>query len=238
MQRNTLNFVVDAVALLSMMALASTGLLIRYTLPPGSGGRGGGDATTLWGLNRHGWGDVHFWIAVGIAGMLLLHVFLHWQWTWKTFFRFLPTRTETRKPLSPFASRAWGFGVLLIVSALIVGFLWIAQRNVITVAGNGQADPDMQAQVIAIPAVQPVEKHAEGKESIRGSMTLREVATQSGVNENELKASLGIPASASADERLGRLKREYDFDINDVRRVLANRPPANTEDTTRKDNGS
>jgi len=88
--RKTLNVVVDTAALVGFVALIATGLMLRYTLPPGSGGRmplGGGrgrgaarEVALVLGLTRHEWGDVHFWISVGLLGVLALHVGLHWRW--------------------------------------------------------------------------------------------------------------------------------------------------------------
>jgi hypothetical protein len=74
MRRATLNAAVDAVAFGLFAFLATTGVLIRWTLPPGSGRR-----TTVWGLDRHDWGDLHFWVAAAFLGVLSLHLLLHWR---------------------------------------------------------------------------------------------------------------------------------------------------------------
>ena len=72
MKRANLNFLVDAVALIAFVLLAATGVLVRYVLPPGSG-----HFSALWGMDRHQWGQVHFWIAVVLMASLGLHLFLH-----------------------------------------------------------------------------------------------------------------------------------------------------------------
>jgi hypothetical protein len=215
-----MNFAVDALALVGMVAMAATGLVIRYTLPPGSGGREGGRASTLWGLSRHGWGDVHFWIAIGIAAMLLLHVFLHWQWVWKTVLRYFSSPTRFRQHLTPFASKVWGFGFFLLVAAVIAGFLWIAESSVLKVnAGRPVAGGLNAGQPPTLNGL--ADEHGENGADIRGSMTLGDVATQAGVEVNDIKKWLGIPTDVSSEERLGRLKREYGFELSDLRRILA-----------------
>jgi hypothetical protein len=89
MQRTHLNFVVDVFAFAAFMALLSTGVLLRYLLPPGSGalvgrgiGRGAGQQTVLllWGSMRHEWSDIRFWIANALLAVLAVHLFLHWKW--------------------------------------------------------------------------------------------------------------------------------------------------------------
>ncbi len=229
MRRNTLNFTVDTLALVGMVAMTATGLVIRYTLPPGSGGREGGRASTLWGLSRHGWGDVHFWIAVGIAAMLLLHVFLHWQWVWKTVFHFLSSRSRVRRHLTPAASKFWGLGFFLLVAGVIASFLWIADASVQTVdagrpvpreliAGDGEVVPGVATQR-DVPDAH--DEHGENEELIRGSMTLRDVSAATGISVDLIKKSLELPSNVSSNERLGRLKREYGLEMSELRRFVA-----------------
>jgi hypothetical protein len=76
MRKNTLNFIVDAVTLLAILGMTGTGLILKFSLPPGSGGRG----LTLWGLGRHDFGTVHFWIAAALGALLIVHLVLHWSW--------------------------------------------------------------------------------------------------------------------------------------------------------------
>jgi hypothetical protein len=54
--------------------------------------------------------------------------------------------------------------------------------------------------------------------SIRGSMTLREVEEATGVPSAHIKKSLKI--SDTEEERLGPLRRQYGFEINDVREIV------------------
>ena len=35
---------------------------------------------TVWGLTRHEWGDVHFYIAMALFATMSLHILLHWKW--------------------------------------------------------------------------------------------------------------------------------------------------------------
>lgn len=75
MKRANLNFVLDAVAFAAFVLLTSTGVLMRYVLPPGSG-----HFSILWGMDRHEWGQLHFWIAVVLMASMGLHLLLHWRW--------------------------------------------------------------------------------------------------------------------------------------------------------------
>jgi hypothetical protein len=75
MARPSVNFVVDSCGFVGFVLLTATGVLMRYVLPPGSG-----RFTTLWTLDRHGWGGIHFWLAIAFLAVLAFHLFLHWRW--------------------------------------------------------------------------------------------------------------------------------------------------------------
>jgi hypothetical protein len=89
MRRTTLHFILDSISLLNLLLLATTGTIMRWVLPPGSGGgygrglRGGRDPDEikeLLGLPRHAWGDIHFTLALLFVFLILVHVLLHWTW--------------------------------------------------------------------------------------------------------------------------------------------------------------
>jgi hypothetical protein len=89
MRRTTVNFIVDAIAFVDLLCLAATGVILKFVLPPGSGGghgygyrggRGPAEIKELLGLGRHDWGDVHFILSLVFIALMLLHLFLHWRW--------------------------------------------------------------------------------------------------------------------------------------------------------------
>jgi hypothetical protein len=89
MKRTHVNALIDAVAFLAFLLLLSTGFILEYQLPPGSGGlqgfgmgRGASHRMVhlLWGWTRHEWGQVHYWIALSMMAVLAVHLVLHWKW--------------------------------------------------------------------------------------------------------------------------------------------------------------
>ena len=75
MKKSSLNSIIDIVSFIGFALLVATGLLLKYRLPPGSGAW-----RMIWDLDRHGWGDVHFVIALVFLGLLTVHLWLHWKW--------------------------------------------------------------------------------------------------------------------------------------------------------------
>lgn len=75
MKRNQVHFIVDMLSLAAFALMTSTGVLLHSLLPPGSG-----HFSVLWGMNRHEWGVIHFWISMALLILLVIHLLLNWRW--------------------------------------------------------------------------------------------------------------------------------------------------------------
>jgi len=133
MRKNTLNFIVDLAGLLAMLLMAFSGLLMRFVLPPR---RGSGPHRTLWGWDRHDWGDLHFWAAVALGALLVLHVVLHWRWVCTTVVGFV-RRGEAGAPATAGVRCLWGLAFAVLLVALVGGMLWFASSGVQVEADAG-----------------------------------------------------------------------------------------------------
>ena len=103
MDKTKLNFFIDALMFLTMMALAGLGLLIKYVLIPGriAWAQYGRQMELTWlGLDRHAWGAVHLYLAFLLLSLLLLHVILHGKMILGLFTRFISDPT-LRKGSAP-----------------------------------------------------------------------------------------------------------------------------------------
>jgi len=191
MKRNTLNFLIDLLSLLVMLGLILTGLLMRYVLPHG---QGRGRSMNLWGLDRHDYGDIHFWLAAALISLILVHVWLHWEWCCTTISKMLGGKT-------PGKTRQNIFGVifLIILIVLIVGGLYLARAQVRTTTYESrQSDPSF----------------------ISGQMSLSEAARIGEMTAAELIRKLNLPADTDPHEQLGRLRRFYGFEMQEVRNIV------------------
>jgi hypothetical protein len=77
-------FWTDVANLFAFGAVLATGVILKWVVPHGGEGRGGGRGQGMsiaWlGMNRHEWGDVHFWIAATGIALLILHLAMHTGW--------------------------------------------------------------------------------------------------------------------------------------------------------------
>lgn len=123
MNRTVVNIIIDLIATVLFLGMLATGYLLRFPLPPGSN-----KSRVLWGLSRHEWGDVHFWISVGLMVVLVVHLALHWNWVVTV----IGKRCGLVKSPHPSLIRSaiWVVGVF---AAMCIGFGWLAERDVIQV---------------------------------------------------------------------------------------------------------
>ena len=93
MDKAKLNFVIDALMFLCLMAMAGLGFLMHYILPPGRRVHAvyGRNVDLTWlGWDRHDWGDIHLYLAFTLLGLLTVHLILHWSMIVGLFARLLP----------------------------------------------------------------------------------------------------------------------------------------------------
>jgi hypothetical protein len=207
MKRPQLNFLVDAAAFVLFLALMSSGLLLRYQLPPGSGeverhgpGRESAERviSQLWGQTRHEWGDVHFWISVVLICVLALHLFLHWHWI-VGIMRGKPSEAS-----------GWRFGIGV---AAFLAIIFLSLTPLFTPTQQATRQQLLADEANSDAAVAPLDE-------LRGSLTLEDAAEISGVPVSELRERLDLPQDTSSQARLGRTLRENGKTMSDFRQLL------------------
>ncbi|MCB9853580.1 MAG: DUF4405 domain-containing protein [Phycisphaerales bacterium] len=220
MRRTTLNFVVDAVAFIVMLGMIATGLVVRFALPPGTGGR-----WAIWGMGRHDWGGLHYYLALALLVLLLVHLALHWAWTCV-----IADKLLSSIGLSPGSNAgvqrsragrriAVGCATLAIVAGSIGGFYWLAASNLV-VNAHGTIRRNAPAGLVndGERAVSRDEHNSgRGRAQVKGSMTLGEVAAIAGVSTDRLKAVLGLPGDTADDARIGQIRRAHDLTMSQIR---------------------
>ncbi|MDY7110369.1 MAG: DUF4405 domain-containing protein [Planctomycetota bacterium] len=227
LRKNTLNFIVDLLTLLTILTMIGTGLIMYFTLPPGSGSRG----LILWGLGRHEWGDVHFWASVALGVLLILHVALHWSWVCGTIRRLLHGPSTARGRVRSRLDNAYGIVFLAALAGAFTALLLVANANVITSAEKAREhEQEHEPARLESPgagrggaAAAGDEDHERGASAIRGSMTLAEIAAQTGLSVADILEALQLPADTSPDERTGRLVRAHGLDMSAARELIEQR---------------
>ena len=115
MTKPQINFLIDSLMFLCVMAMAGLGFLMKYIMPPGRElwvKYGSNPALSWLGWDRHDWGDIHLYLAVAFLSLLSFHIVLHWKQMLGLFHRWVPNpRWRTRIAM-----------VFLLLSLLLIYF--------------------------------------------------------------------------------------------------------------------
>jgi mono/diheme cytochrome c family protein len=138
MNRTLANIIIDIIAAFLFLGMIATGYLLRFPLPPGSN-----KTLSLWGYSRHQWGDVHFWISLGLLVVLIVHLVLHWNW----IVTVIGKRCHLVKTAHPSLIRSGVFtgGIVILMVSL---FAWVAQNSVKETARPMQGKHFMQTNQV------------------------------------------------------------------------------------------
>jgi hypothetical protein len=241
----TLNLLIDAVMFLALALIAGLGFLMKYTLPPGREKiLKYGENVQLYflGLDRHQWGSIHLIAAYIMLGLLVLHLALHW----KTIVALLrnavspvPLRWTVTTVLVGRCAVLFAFALFVIPTRSVGGeYLFrnargralekpaevsrpeekLDQTGVGAAEGRGRADAEE-------PGHPPGERQGPevmgiGHATIRGSMTIADVAKIYGISVGEVKRRVGLPAHTGEEETFGHLRRIYGLTMQQIRERL------------------
>lgn len=71
MKQSTIIKIIDLLSFAALTLMISTGTLLKYTLPPRSGG------DEVWSLTRHDWGNIHFYFSIAFLLLMAAHLITH-----------------------------------------------------------------------------------------------------------------------------------------------------------------
>lgn len=228
------NLFIDIIMLILMMAIAGIGLLMKYVLVAGyerNAIYGNRVDLAFLGLTRHEWGTIHLIVSLTFLGLLILHTILHWNMIVCIFKKMLPKRT-IRIALA---------SILTIFILLLVSFPLFVEPEIIdkvpmhkgrnnrnnnsTSEFGDTTELSKSTDTTALGNNANKYNNKEQNSTIEeyevyGSQTLQFVADKYSVPASTIAADLGIPVTL-AGERLGRLKKQYSFTMDDVKSSIS-----------------
>ncbi|HZJ73307.1 MAG TPA: DUF4405 domain-containing protein [Perlabentimonas sp.] len=204
----------------------------------------------LLGLDRHQWGTIHLIVSIAFIVFIVIHIILHWKLIGCFFRRLFPKRTPRIvfiSLLSVVSLFLFVFAFLVTPNAVEYGNLYrhrvdntsVSIDNVLnsTNLPEFNASPqqleteelqsDLTPQEVATTQPKQEVKAKAQKNRIAiedyevlGMESLAYVSVKYDVPSEFLCNELNIPKQY-ANERLGRLRRRYNFTMSDVSRAVA-----------------
>jgi hypothetical protein len=232
--RTDWKYLVDTLLVLCFLGLLVIGVLLAFVIPEGP--LGPGRSKFLLGLHRHQWGDIHAWLSLAFAALVLVHIVLAWTWV--------------RGKAAALFGKGWkaALGLTLLAALAVPAIFWVAlPKNDPAYAEFGQGEGRRASTVEETgpgperrvpppePAANPAAAGGEPRDQavrglaeagtaevvITGRMTLREIERATGVPSADIAAGLGLPLDVSRDETVGRLRRIHGFEMTALRDVVA-----------------
>ncbi|MCU4162873.1 DUF4405 domain-containing protein [Carboxylicivirga caseinilyticus] len=208
-----LNFIIDIVMFIVMMMVVGVGFLMEYMLIPGSQRHevyGRNVELYFWGFDRHQWGDVHLILGLILVFLLILHIVFHWKLIVAIYKRMFEGRI-LRVLLT--------IAIIIITVLLVIAPLFLKPQVVEGSSSHGREDRNelrRNDHSINEGTTFHTSEHEDYSVEIYGSMSLQEVADKYVIPVEDLASAIDVPVTMSG-ERLGRLKKDYGFDMNDLR---------------------
>jgi len=206
------NYLVDVVMFALMGAMIFIGVMMAFFLASGPVT----DETTkyVWGLHRHQWGDIHMILSFVFTALFVIHIWLHWGWI----------KGATRKLLRSPATLI----LILLLPALVILVAWsVCEKDSAAYAGFGRRAGARLRSAEVPPLSSPpmandvaVKKDQPKRVEINGRMTLSDVEKATGIKAEKIAGELGLPKDAPLDQNLGRMRRVYNFQIEQVRDLI------------------
>lgn len=219
MKKTTTRFWVDVVMFVSFFGLLITGLIMAFFADSGPNVT---EASKYFlKLHRHQWGGIHSYFAIVFTLMLLIHLILEWKWI----------VGKTRSLLK----RAWMLVPIVLVAVLIIFISWaVTPKNYVQYKKFNKMWDQLQRQwpnespVDSAQEILPDEKPSAGFEiksesveiTITGQDSLQSIERKTGIPARDIIDLVGLPLDISRTEGLGRLKRVYEFSIQDIREAI------------------
>lgn len=242
-----LDFIIDIIMFVVLMAIAGLGFLIKWVLVPGFKRNqvyGKDVELYFWGLDRHEWGSIHLILSFTLLFLLILHLIFHWRQI-LCIYRSMVSSRPVRSLLTVFLI------FLTLILAIVPLFIhpevdeyaaghgrerehypgrFHEERNIppqSTIIEDKETGAEIQNDETPVGKTEAKRRETKMYESyedieVFGYMTLNEVSRKYNVPAEELAKCINVPVSM-ANERLGRLRKQYDFHMDDLRLFIAKR---------------
>ena len=231
--KSKVNFVIDALMFLSMMAIAGLGFLMKYVLIPGKDVwvKYGNVDLSLLGMDRHDWGKIHLILGFVLLGLLTLHIILHWKMILGMF----------RKLIGIGRAKIVIASIFTIICIILAVFPFIVNPDITKPESEGLGreegegrhriehssieETEIEYPEMILPNTtrtihSHTHRHAGNPIEIKGYMTLLQAAEKYQVPFDYLKKHLNTPKTTPAEVRFSLLRKRYNFRMSDVERII------------------
>jgi len=217
MKKSDWQYLVDSLLFICIVGIAVIGFLMGLVIPKGPAAPE--KAKYFLGLHRHQWGNIHFYLSIAFLTLVIIHLIFSWKWIKGKALQLF------NNPKVPGAYS--GYGIRAGRKAKEIANEKIIPKKERKQVEEGQKIKE-KGNYEEIRPGEEEEKLVKGRRAsdqtgilITGQMTLYDIERVSGIPARKIADKLGLPAHAPLNERLGWLRKQYSFTMQEVRDVVA-----------------
>ncbi|MBL7104107.1 MAG: DUF4405 domain-containing protein [Bacteroidales bacterium] len=217
MKKNKLNFIINALLFFCMASMAGIGFLMKYILISGQERwvkYGSNVDILLFNMDRHKWGTIHLIIGFVMLGLLVLHIILHWKVILCMYHRLIKWKMARKIIASMF----------IITCTLLIVLPFIIKPQIKEVKqgeGRKKTEQNRVSEKKESNNSNRINHNVNTSIEVKGYMTLGEVSGKYNVPSEYLKEKLKIPKSVSDKQKLGWLRKKYNFRMSNVENAIS-----------------
>lgn len=120
--RTGVNFLLDSFLLTTFVTILAIATIVRFVFPPAENSHG----WRLWGWSLEQWHELLFAAIAVLAGAVLLHIMLHWNWVCGVVSNKLSSWFGRAVRIDDASKTLWGVSLLITVFSILAIVLAIA----------------------------------------------------------------------------------------------------------------
>jgi len=238
MKESDWRYLVDVLLFVCLGGMALIGILLGLVIPAGP--VFSESSKYFLGLHRHQWGNIHAYLSIAFVVLTIVHIVLNWKWvTAKTsqifkkraapilvsavsvpFLVLLVFWLFTPKDAGKY--REYGFGSS--PSEHLQSRVTEKVSLIGETAGRQENSAEQESQFESKrrdDASGKGDHRVVGSLIVTGQHTLQDIEEATGISARTIAEKLGLPPQTDLNETLGRLRRRYGFEIQEVRDLVA-----------------
>ena len=221
MKKSDWQYLIDTLLFICIIGIVIIGFLLGLVIPKGPSVAE--SSKYLFGLHRHSWGNIHFYLSIAFTALVFIHLLLSWKWIKAKAKQIFKSTWRTSLIIILF---------LALLTPLLLWNFWPKYAE--TYADQGTGLRGRNASLGSQESFLPQE--GEGYIVVTGQITLADLEKATGIPHQAIIEKLDIPKRTKQDVTIGQLRKRYGFDLQDVRDIITalmavpNETPENKEE--------
>ncbi|MFC2167604.1 DUF4405 domain-containing protein [Acidobacteriota bacterium] len=205
MKKTDWQYLIDSLLFINIVGIVIIGFLLGLVIPEGPSVAE--RSKYFFGLLRHDWGHIHFYLSIAFTVLVIIHLIFSWKWIKAKAKQIFKNGWRTSLIIVLF---------LALLTPLLFWNFWPKYADTHTDYGFGQGNRDLplESQERYLP------QEGEGYVVVTGQMSIADLEKATGISSQSIIEKLDLPKRTKLNETLGLLRKRFGFQLQDVRDII------------------